>query len=211
MSELVVPDAGERTNLRAFLGRAIRLDEAAVVRLQARGQDAVTVWAPTGFDALAARVIQGSVSPADVTAAADVVLAGLTSYADSGIDLGFPMDSSWRGALPPQTGFAHIDDVPARALVELAQRGVEISKEHGRTPASLLDAEVITVTGAGDEVSIGMRTVFALTGMGFVREDADKIDESEVVRVRASKTWLRLDARFGSVATRRTQLSLLVS
>ena len=61
----------------------------------------------------------------------------------------FPMDSAWRGALPPDTGFAHIDDVPARVVLDLAQRGVALAKEHGSShgpPVSLLDQEVLAVS-----------------------------------------------------------------
>ncbi|MCE5287663.1 MAG: hypothetical protein LLG14_00280 [Nocardiaceae bacterium] len=217
---LEISDPVERANLSAFVTRVNRLDEAAVVRLRARGSDAFTAWAPTGFDALAVRVVTGVLKPSDVTVAGDVLLRGLELHS-GGVDLGFPMDSSWRGALPPDQGFVHIDDVPARALVSLAQRGVEIAREHGRTPSSLLDSKVLTVSGAGDEVTIAMRTVFALNAMGFIPVpgnaqstadiDPDRIDANEMVRVRASKTWLRLDARFGSIATRRgSELSVSV-
>jgi len=42
--------------------------------------------------------------------------------------------------------------------------------------------------------------------------DPERIAAAEVVRVRATKVWLRLDARFGSVFVRRPgqQLSLTV-
>ncbi|CAM3574548.1 hypothetical protein [Smaragdicoccus niigatensis] len=217
---LEIPDPVERANLSAFVTRVNRLDEAAVVRMRVRGSDTLTAWAPTGFDVLAVRVVTGVLKPSDVTVAGDVLMRGLESHA-AGVDLGFPMDSSWRGALPPDQGFVHIDDVPARALVSLAQRGVEIAREHGRTPSSLLDSKVLTVTGAGDEVTIAMRTVFALNAMGFIpvpgnaqstdEIDPERIDPNEMVRVRASKTWLRLDARFGSIATRRgSELSVMV-
>lgn len=223
---LTITDPVERANLSAFVTRAVRLDEAAVVRLHVRGTRAVTAWAPTGFDALAGRTIMGRLKPSDVTVSADSLLQGLESYAGDGMALGFAMDSAWRGALPPAQGFAHIDDVPARELVSLAQRGVEIAREHGRTPSSLLDSKVITVSGGDDEVTIAMRTVFALNAMGFIPVpgsgnvgatdatadiDTDRIDANEIVRVRASKTWLRLDARFGSIATRRgSELSVSV-
>jgi hypothetical protein len=48
-----------------------------------------------------------------------------------------------------------------------------------------------------------MRCVFALTAMGFLPQDADAIDSSEIVRVRILRAWLRIDARFGSVYRRR--------
>lgn len=221
---LTVPDAVERENLTAFLGKAIRLDEAAVVRLRARSDGRLSVWASTGFDALAVRVVSGTIVPDDTSAGADQLLAALQSAVDGVVDPGFSMDSAWRGALPPDHGFEHVDDVPARVLIDLAQRGAALAKEHSSShgpPVSLLDQEVLHVDGGAVDVSITMRTVFALTAMGFVPYtgqdpltvdiDLGRIDVDEKVRVRATKVWLRLDARYGSVFSRRgNQLSLTV-
>lgn len=221
---LTVPDPVERENLTAFLGKAIRLDEAAVVRLRMRSDGRLSVWTATGFDALAVRVLTATIVPDDTSAAADQLLAALESVADGTVDPGFSMDSAWRGALPPDRGFEHVDDVPARVLIELAGRGAALAKEHGSShgpPVSLLDQEVLHVDGGAEGVSITMRTVFALTAMGFVPHtgkdpftadvDPARIDDNEIVRVRATKVWLRLDARYGSVFSRRANsLSLTV-
>ncbi|MFJ2667134.1 hypothetical protein ACIO14_22595 [Nocardia fluminea] len=206
---LHTPDPAERENLATFLSRAIRLDPAAVVRLRRRGSSLVSAWVATGFETLAVRTITAELGVDDVTVGADMVLAGLGT--GHPIDLGYSMDSAWRGALPPTDGFAHVDDVPARTLVELAERGADVAREHGGPkgpPASLLDQSVLTVTGAGDlEVQVPMRVVFALTAMDFIphageKTESRRIQPSELVRVRATRTWLRLDARYGSVARR---------
>ncbi|AVH24850.1 hypothetical protein [Nocardia cyriacigeorgica] len=205
---LYVGDPAERENLATFLGRALRLDPAVVVRLRRRGERWVSAWVATGFEALAVRTVVAELGVDDVTVGADVVLAGLSS--GSPIDLGYSMDSAWRGALPPDSGFAHIDDVPARTLVELAEQGADLAKEHGSghgPPAALLDQTVLTVTGGAVQVQVPMRVVFALTAMDFIphsgdRADARRIPPAEIVRVRSSNTWLRLDARYGSVARR---------
>jgi hypothetical protein len=219
-----IADPAERENLAAFVGQAIRLDAAAVVRLRRRPGGRVNAWVSTGFDALAVRACEAELSVDDTTVAGEQLLGEL-GRGGGEIDLGYSMDSAWRGALPPADGFVHVDDVPARVLVELAQRGVDLSREHGsgHPPASLLDQEVIEVTGAGRvRVGIPMRVVFALTAMGFIPyagdrsaasarlSDADRaaqtrrIDPAELVRVRAARAWLRLDARYGSVAKRRS-------
>ncbi|MFG3619142.1 hypothetical protein [Nocardia sp. NPDC047654] len=205
---LRVPDPAERENLATFLTRAVRLDPAAVVRLRRRGEKYVAAWVATGFEALAMRTVVAELGVDDVTVGADLVLAG--SASGGPIDLGFSMDSAWRGALPPTDGFAHVDDVPARTLVELAEQGAQLAKEHGSShgpPASLLDQAVLTVSGAGARVEVPMRVVFALTAMDFIphsgeKADARRIPPTEIVRVRATRTWLRLDARYGSVARR---------
>ena len=199
--------AAHRADLAAFVERAGRLDAAAVIRLRARSAGQFTAWASTGLDVLASRVIAGIVRPDDLSVGADELGRGLAAMDPSGyVDPGFPMDSAWRGALPPDAGFTHLDDVPARLMLDLAQRGSELAKEHAGAqgpPVSLLDQEVIRVSSAGESVGVPMRCVFALTAMGFLPPEADAVDSDEVVRVRTLRAWLRIDARFGSVYRRR--------
>jgi hypothetical protein len=211
---LWLSDATQREDLATFVERAQRLDDAAVIRLRTRSPGVVVAWTATGFDVLVSRVVTGSVRPADISAGADELARGLAAAGSSGyVAPGFPMDSAWRGALPPDSGFTHLDDVPARVVLDLAHRGVEVAKEHGSQhgpPASLLDQEVVRVTGSGLSVGVPMRCVFALTAMGFLRQsrsdddlDPASVAADEIVRVRALPTWLRIDARFGSVFRRR--------
>ncbi|MFE3102388.1 hypothetical protein [Nocardia tengchongensis] len=209
---LRVPDPAERENLATFLSHALRLDPAAVIRLRRRGDRFVSAWAATGFEALAVRTVVAELGIDDVTIGADTILAGLHGPgAGSGFGLGFAMDSAWHGALPPESGFVHVEDVPARMLVELAERGAEVAQEHGGKhgpPAALLDQTVLTVSGGGEQVEVPMRVVFALAAMDFIphggeKTDSRRISVDEIVRVRAARTWLRLDARYGSVARRR--------
>jgi hypothetical protein len=206
--------ATHREDLATFVQRALRLDDAAVVRLRERPGRLVVAWVNTGFDVLASRVIGGRVRPGDLSAAADGLAAGLATMDRSGfVEPGFPLDSAWRGALPPETGFVHLDDVPARAVLDLAQRGVALAKEHSSThgpPASLLDQEVVAVSSGDASVGIPMRCVFALTAMAFLPQSAAASDldpqtvaGDEIVRVRVLPAWLRIDARFGSVYRRR--------
>ncbi|MGH3967954.1 MAG: hypothetical protein ACRDTV_07545, partial [Mycobacterium sp.] len=129
------------------------------------------------------------------------------------VNPGFPMDSAWRGALPPDSGFTHLDDVPARLMLDLAQRGAQLAKEHGSAhgpPVSLLDQEVIRVSSADVSVGVPMRCVFALTAMGFLPQSPEAVDADEVVRVRVLPAWLRIDARFGSVYRRRGDPALVL-
>jgi hypothetical protein len=166
----------------------------------------------TGFDVLASRVVAGRIRPADLCAGADALVAGLTAMDHTGyVAPGFPMDSAWRGALPPETGFVHLDDVPARVVLDLAQRGVALAKEHSSAhgpPASLLDQEVVAVSSGDSSVGIPMRCVFALTAMGFL--DPETVAADEIVRVRALPAWLRIDARYGSVYRRRGDPALVL-
>ncbi|MET0475283.1 MAG: hypothetical protein ABW001_11675 [Mycobacterium sp.] len=211
---LWLDDAAHREDLTTFVERAIRLDDASVIRLRQRGNGQVVAWVATGFDVLASRVIGATVKPADLSVGADALAMALPAMDRSGfVDPGFAMDSAWRGMLPPETGFIHLDDVPARAVLDLAQRGVSLAKEYGSAhgpPASLLDQEVVAVSSGDTGVGIPMRCVFALTAMGFLPQ-AKTVDQfapesvaaDEVVRVRVLPTWLRVDARFGTVYRRR--------
>jgi hypothetical protein len=212
-------DATHREDLATFAERALRLDDAAVIRLRERAGGLVVAWVATGFDVLASRVVAGRVKPADLSVGADALNAALGKVDRSGyVDPGFPMDSAWRGALPPDTGFVHLDDVPARAVLDLAQRGVALAKEHASAhgpPASLLDQEVVAVSSGDDAVGIPMRCVFALTAMAFLPQSAEQLDPDtvaadEIVRVRAMPSWLRIDARFGSVYRRRGDPALVL-
>ncbi|NMD55580.1 MULTISPECIES: hypothetical protein [Tsukamurella] len=201
---LTVAGAGPRANLAAFVTRLLRTDDSAVIRVRRRGEEHLEVWGRTGFGVLAVRVLSGAVAPESLVCSAATVLDSLRlAPSDEGgyVDVGFALDSAWRGALPPVTGFAHLDDVPAQALRAVAARGVEVGREAGGPagpPPSLLDSEVVSVRSGGTTVPISLRTAFALEAMGFAADGAD-----EPVRVSASATWVRVDARFGSLYQRR--------
>lgn len=211
---LWLDDVAHREDLLTFVERAMRLDDASVIRLRERDAGQVAAWVATGFDVLASRAVGGRVKPGDLSVGADALAAALPAMDRSGfVEPGFAMDSAWRGMLPPTTGFVHLDDVPARVMLDLAQRGVALAKEHGSAhgpPASLLDQEVVAVSSGATTVGIPMRCVFALTAMGFLPQSTtadqfapESVAPDEVVRVRVLPTWLRVDARFGTVYRRR--------
>ncbi|KAA0083332.1 hypothetical protein CIW52_12970 [Mycolicibacterium sp. P9-64] len=212
---LWLEDAVHREDLSTFIDAALRLDDSSVIRLRERPGGQVVAWLATGFDVLASRVVGGRVRPTDLSAGADALARALPGMDRSGfVDPGFAMDSAWRGALPPDSGFVHLDDVPARAVLDLAQRGVALAKEHSSAhgpPGSLLDQEVVAVRSGDTEVGIPMRCVFALTAMGFLPQSRttgndfapESVAADEVVRVRVLPAWLRIDARFGTVYRRR--------
>jgi hypothetical protein len=225
---LTVQDRAQREDLAEFVGRAVRLDPAVVVRLRARpGSDgdpaAVEAWAPTPFDALVSRTAPGQVTPDDVTVVGSDLLAGLAvagrgersdGWGAASVEPGTPVDDRWRGPLPPlrpDRRWEVVGEVPAAELSGLAERGVAAARAgdpSGRPTAALLDQIVLTVTDdtSGAEVRVPMRCVFALSGMGFVGAG----EPEQTVRVSTDGGWLRLDARGGAVVRRRrAQLPLL--
>jgi hypothetical protein len=206
--------AAHRADLATFVDHALRLDDAAVIRLRARPSGLVSAWVATGFDVLASRVVVGTLRPGDLSVGANELARGLSAMDDAGyVDPGFSMDSAWRGALPPESGFTHLDDIPAGVMLDLAQRGARLAKEHSSShgpPVSLLDQEVIRVSSGDVSVGLPMRCVFALTAMGFLPQSPDAIAADELIRVRILPTWLRVDARFGSVYRRRAHAALVL-
>ncbi|MDQ2587489.1 hypothetical protein [Saccharothrix yanglingensis] len=208
MPELVFTDPAERDDLGAFVARAVRLDPQSVVRLRNRESgDLLDAWVATPFDALATRTVAGRVTPADVTVSATDLLTGLAVVRDATVDPGPARDMMWRSALPPATGWLAVDRLPGSVVSDLAEKGVAVARENagprGNPPASLLDQTVLTVSGSGLDVKVPMRCLFALSGMGFLGGDD--------VRITATDSWLRIDARFGAVVRRRhSMLPLLV-
>ncbi len=211
---LWVDAPADRKDLATFVERALRLDDAAVIRLRGREGGLIAAWVSTGLDVLASRVVVGRVKPADLSAGADALAAGLSAMSAGGyVDTGFGMDSAWRGGLPPDSGFEHLDDIPAGVMLDLAQRGIALAKEHSSSfgpPASLLDQEVVAVSAGDASVGIPMRCVFALTAMGFLPQSGNAVAADEIVRVRVHPAWLRVDARFGSVYRRRGDSALVL-
>jgi hypothetical protein len=207
--ELAFTDRAERDDLGAFVARAVRLDGQAAVRLRNRAGaagDLVEAWVATPFDTLVTRTVAGRAEPADVTLAGTELLAGLTVMRGDRVDPGPARDILWRSALPPTEGWQPVDTLPAPVVSDLADRGIAVARENtgpqGTPPASLLDQEVLTVSGGGLAVKVPMRCLFALSGMGFVGSGA----AGEVVRVSATDAWLRMDARYGAVVRRRHAL-----
>ncbi|GEL20901.1 hypothetical protein [Pseudonocardia asaccharolytica] len=207
---LRLADTVERDDLGAFTARAVRLDPTAQVRLRSAGER-VTAWASTPFDVLATRSVRGTMKPEDVTVPGSALLTALAVERAETIDPG-PSGGPWQPSFPPDEGWSIVGDVPAAELERLTERGLALAREHAGPlgpPTSLLDQTVLTVQGeSGPAVKVPTRCLFALSGMGFL--GAAETCAPELVRVSATPSWLRLDARYGAVVRRRiTALPLM--
>ncbi|MDQ4094463.1 MAG: hypothetical protein M3143_14055 [Actinomycetota bacterium] len=205
MTELRIPDPVDRDDLGAFVARAVRLKSETIVRL--RNEDGrVHAWVVTPFDTLVTRSVRGSVLPGDLTVRGSDLLAAVAVVDAAVVDPGKSQDALWLSALPPEQGWHEVDHVPAEVLADLADQGAAVARDNpgprGAPPAALLDQKVLTVSGGGFDVKVPLRCLFALSGMGFVGGHA----AAETVRVSATDSWLRLDARFGAVLRRRHAL-----
>ncbi|MGH4009173.1 MAG: hypothetical protein ACRDTH_13640 [Pseudonocardiaceae bacterium] len=205
MAELRIPDPVERDDLGAFVARAVRLKGDTIVRLRS-ADGRVHAWVVTPFDTLVTRSVRSAVRPGDITVRGADLLAAVAVAGVAVVDPGQVQDALWCSALPPQQGWREVDQVPAGVLADLADQGATVARNnpgpHGSPPAALLDQKVITVSGGGFDVGVPLRCLFALSGMGFVGGHA----AAETVRVSATDSWLRLDARYGAVIRRRHAL-----
>ena len=204
MATLSPAEQADRDDATAFTGRVARWDPAGLIRLRADGAQ-VRLWAVTPFDALVTRAIRGDLTPSDVTVHAGNLLSGLAIATSDAVDPGPSVDAAWRSQLPPATGWVQVDEVPATVLAALAEEGATGARDRpgpaGGASTALLDTEVLTVSGAGMRVVLNLRMLFALSGMGFAPVAPD-----EVVRVSATDSWARIDARYGAVVRRRHAL-----
>lgn len=222
MTELRVADAAERENLAAFVARAVRLDGQTVVRLRRReaAPGVLDAWTMTPFDVLATRGVRGEIEPGDVTVSGNELLAALTVAGGERMDPGPSRDLQWRSDLPTSGAWQHVDDLPTSVVTEVTERGVEVARDNvgpqGTPPASLLDQPVLTVSNDDVDLKVQMRCLFALSGMGFTGDGSGEGGSAageaadDVVRVSATDSWLRMDARYGAVVRRRHALLPLV-
>ncbi|MCZ4118971.1 hypothetical protein [Streptomyces sp. H39-S7] len=221
MTRLLLAGAGEAAGLAAFLGRLVRWDKAAVVRLRsAEGVLAVFGQPPFG-GVLAIRTASlREVLDLDATVSAGQLLEGIeeSSGAPAEADTGEGGDAvvippsvtgpAWAGLLPPRGGWQRIaefapEDVRAAAkrLVGEFRSRTEVLVPERRTRAELdALAEEVWSRPVGDTV-LPMRAVHAAQALGFLRGGG-----AEPFLLLTAGAWLRLRTPYGSVAVRRTAL-----
>jgi hypothetical protein len=206
MTSLVAP--GEhRRDAGVFLARVVRLDPAGLVRVRPSGPEHLTLWAQLPFDVLVARTVAGNCQD-DVTVAAAELLSVVTPHGAGGtVELPRRRDAEWRGSLPPERGWQHLDDVPADVVQHLLAAGEKAFRAADAAQAageSLLDHETLKVRGdqAGSpEAAVPFRLLLALARMAF-------LSPQQPVAVSVLGPWLRLTAAYGN-AYRRTGTGLL--
>lgn len=184
----------ERRDLGVFLGRVVRLDRGALVRIRPSGPDHLTLWARLPFDVLAARTAAGAWLD-DATVAAAALLDAVSS-APERFDLPARRDAEWRGSLPPERGWQPLDTIPADVVRGLIVRGEQAFRAAGTQAAgeSLLDHETLRVRGdlpGAPEVAVPFRLLLGLARMAFLGDGP--------VGVATCGPWVRLAADHGNV------------
>jgi hypothetical protein len=193
-------------DVAAFLGRLVRLDPAAVVRLRPAAGPAgrVTLWAPLPWGVLVARSLAGGPAE-DVTVGARALF---DEVARGGPALPPRRDADWRWPLPTGAGSV-VERVPEAEVRRIAAaaagtlRTASVRGVGGRAVGqralrdALLDHVAIVVSPpAGDPpVEVPQRLVQAVVRMGFL--GAADGEENTWVDVRVFGRWIALSAPYG--------------
>jgi hypothetical protein len=211
---LTADDRDAVAELAPVLRRAIELDPRSLARLRLSGETA-TVLVRLPFAVLVSRTVDASPrdTSLDLTTRAAELLDWL--HAEPGRPATDPQarDLEWRTGLPPATGWRRVEEVPdtdlrplvqagALALKEAAEReGVPGAQPRAEVADALLDSVVLTATDGEVIAEITLRTVSALTRMGFLpRGGRAYID--------VVGRWVRLVAEYGTVYLERPGQSL---
>lgn len=222
MTALHLTGAGEAADLAAFLGRLVRWDKAAVVRLQARSGVLAVFGHPPFGGVLAVRTaaLAGPDVTLDATVSAGQLLEGIggvdaTTSADGpgsvgGVSVTVTVPPSvtgpsWAGLLPPRGGWQRVADLVPNDVCAVADQVVgefrsrtEALVPERRTRGELDSlAEEIWSRPLSD-AGLPLRAVHAAQALGFLRPAGD-----EPFGLLAAGPWLRLRTTFGSVMVRR--------
>lgn len=200
---LVFADPGEAAALAAFLGRLLRWEKAAAVRLQAGGGVLGVFARPARFEVFAvltARLLEPVET--DVTVSAGELLEQVD---EAGESVGLPTEvtgPSWAGLLPPRGGWRAMGFIPSVGIREWAAYVVRTFRtrteelpesERTRERVDALAEELWERRLPGTQLPL--RAVHAAQALGFLRgEDAPTLYDAGA--------WLRLRTPYGSVIAR---------
>jgi len=199
----------------AFLGRLLRMEPVALVRLRPAGTGSgsgglIDIWARLPFGALVTRRMPGQVP--DVTVRAVELFERVRAAGDRPVD-GLPTarDAEWRWPLPGGAT-REVEQLPAAVVREVASSAAKVVRQVvtggvGGRPVgervlrdALLDHVPFTVTtDAGERFEVSQRLVQAVARMGFLGVDS-------TVRVLVVGPWVGLAAEYGTAWHRHSAL-----
>jgi hypothetical protein len=205
MAGLNHPVAGlDPAEVAPFLGRLVRLDSAAIVRLRPDSPAevrlrpdaaAVALWGRVPWGVLVTRTVPGSIG-SDTSVGAGALLRSLTEGDGS---LPPARDRDWRWALPPGPG-TPVEALPAGEVHRLGVAAAEtLAAARGRVGErmlrdTLLEHVPIVVTVGARQIQVRQGLVQAALRMAFINTDG----KGEVI-VRITGSWVGLGAKYGSV------------
>ncbi|GAA2440096.1 hypothetical protein [Streptomyces macrosporus] len=176
---LVFADPGEPAELAAFLGRLLRWEKTAAVRLRGTDDGVLGVFGrPARFEVLAVRTARLS-EPVllDVTVSAGELLEGVDEAAEAVSVPAAVTGPPWAGVLPPRGGWRPVGELPyesvraaaASVVAEFRRRSEALPP--GERTREALDAlaEEIWSRPLGGGTGLPLRAVHAAQALGMLR------------------------------------------
>lgn len=202
--------------LAAFLGRLLKWDKAAVVRLRsAPGEAALGVFGQPPFGGvLAVKGVllgAGAVDAAvDATVSAGQLLDAVAAVAEHGGEFAVPASvtgPAWAGLLPPRGGWQRIAELPGAEVRATAARVVAEfrTRTEGLPPQRRNRKELDALAEelwARPYQGVTLRAVHAAYALGFLRMSPVRAGGQDEVAVLSAGSWVRIRTAYGSVATR---------
>lgn len=220
MATLLLAGQEDVGDLGAFLGRAVRLDPASLVRLRAAGAERhIAAYARLPFDVLVGRTVRGAIPEPDVTVAAADLVAALDRAVPGAEGCAVPLpprrDAQWRGPLPPLGPWRRLDSVPVADLRRIISAGnrtfwearktrMPDPREAQMTGEVLLDHDALEVSSGADRTVLPLRVLHAVWRMGFLGHQPEA-----PCAVSIAGSWTRLAAPYGSAYRQSGSLGLL--
>ncbi|MBA0049795.1 hypothetical protein E0L36_02435 [Streptomyces sp. AJS327] len=203
VSRLVLADPGEAAGLAEFLGRLLRWERAAAVRVQAADGVVGFFAKPARFEVLAVRTAR-LLEPVsrDVTVSAGELLESVDDARETVILPAPVTGPAWAGVLPPRSGWSARGEVPVDAVRTVAVAAVgEFRERAERLPAEGRSREALD--GLAEEIwsrplgrsGLPLRAVHAAHALGLLRG-------TRPVSLLETGRWLRLRTGHGSVVVR---------
>ncbi|MCF6525045.1 hypothetical protein [Streptomyces sp. JJ36] len=204
---LTFADPGEAAGLAAFLGRLLRWEKAAAVRLRASDGVLAVFARPARFEVLAvlsARLPE-PVEELDTTVSAGELLEGVDEQAETCTVPREVTGPSWAGLLPPRGGWRPLTELPAGGVRETAtalvaefrERTERLEPEERTRGAMDALAEELWGRRLGG-TALPLRAVHAAHVLGFLRGTGPVA----LYDTGDTGAWLRLRTPYGSVVAR---------
>ncbi|WP_037605252.1 hypothetical protein [Streptacidiphilus rugosus] len=200
---LLLAEPREIPLLADFLGRLLRYDRAAAVRLQTAGETlAVFARIPLGQSGplvIRTALLDGA-QPLDVTVSAGQWLEELGRAQDAGHDgLVLPpaiTGPAWAGLLPPRVGWERVEDLDTAPLAAAVAAAVTEFRKAATAPSGGDALAEAIWSRQVHPAGLTLRALHAahLTGL---------LQQTPRVTLHRHSAWLRLTAPRGSVVMRR--------
>lgn len=203
--------AAQLDGLTPLSRRVAALDPRGVLRIRL-GAGVVAGYARLPFAVLVGRTVRVDWAgpPLDCVVRAGELVSWLSGEASRAPAT---RDVEWRGALPPVAGWQRVERVPDAVIRDVvgkgaatfreaaAREGVPGGQPRAEVADALLDSVVLTAAEGSVRAEVSLRTISALTRMGFVPEDSH-------VAIDVCGRWSRVAAEYGSAYAERPGLAL---